>query len=646
MQALTLGTFIFFTALVGLLTWLLTRKDRHDTSAGYFLGGRTLTSGYIAGSLLLTNLSTEQLVGLNGAAFNDGLCVMAWEVIAGMSLVLMALVFLPRYLKSGIATIPQFLELRYDHHTRTITSLIFIVAYAGILLPIVLYSGATGLNSILDVRTLFGFTNDSAALWFTVWLIGIIGSIYAIFGGLRTVAVSDTLNGIGLLVGGCLITWFAFAEISPDAPMQALPQLMSEHPEKFNSIGGPGQSVPFSTLFTGVLLLNLFYWCTNQQIIQRTFGASSLKEGQQGVLLAGALKVLAPVILVFPGIVAFHLYGVWENEESERVAIRDVIREPIAVIGEFTREGDAKEITLYGEAAAAVLGLDAGKIEPGTGAQLQETFAETKRDHEDGSLTVQTVLQRGDLVTFEEEGFAVHRGVLDDDQIRTYIPPRLKDYAYGTLVREVMPPYLAGFLAAAIIGAILSSFNSALNSTATLFSLGVYKTIFHREGTDRDVINAGKIFGVVIALVAMTVAPLLQGQESLFGYLQKMNGLYFIPIFSVVLVGMLTKRVPSFAANLALLLGFAAIAAGYFVPSLAVYVDWMHEFHFLGLVFATLVGVMLLLGFVAPRSTPWVQEDSGDVDLTPWKWATPVGLLLIVIVLSVYIAFADPSVLR
>lgn len=259
MYALTLGTMIFFTALVGLLTWLLTRNDRHDTSDGYFLGGRTLTGGYIAGSLLLTNLSTEQLVGLNGAAFQDGLCVMAWEVIAGMSLVIMALFFLPRYLKSGIATIPQFLELRFDHHTRSITSLIFIIAYTGILLPIVLYSGATGLNSILGIRELFGFSNETTALWFTVWLVGIIGSIYAIFGGLRTVAVSDTLNGLGLLTGGLLILWFALQKISPEAPLAALEILKDQHPEKFNSLGGSNQSVPFSTLFTGVLLLNLFY---------------------------------------------------------------------------------------------------------------------------------------------------------------------------------------------------------------------------------------------------------------------------------------------------------------------------------------------------------------------------------------------------
>jgi len=293
MQILTLGSFVFFTGLVAFLTWRLTRGDKHDTSAGYFLGGRALTGGYIAGSLMLTNLSTEQLVGLNGDAFADGLCVMAWEVIAGMSLVLMALYFLPKYLKSGIATVPEFLEKRFNEGTRTITTLIFIVAYAGILLPIILFTGATGLIGILRLDVLLGLP-ESTVLWITVWLIGIIGSIYAIFGGLRTVAVSDTLNGFGLLAGGVLIAWLGLQAINPDAPLAALSEIQSAHPEKFNSLGGPKQSVPFSTLFTGVLLLNLFYWCTNQQIIQRTFGASTLAEGQRGVLFAGTLKILAP----------------------------------------------------------------------------------------------------------------------------------------------------------------------------------------------------------------------------------------------------------------------------------------------------------------------------------------------------------------
>ncbi|MEQ1843016.1 MAG: solute:sodium symporter family transporter, partial [Verrucomicrobiales bacterium] len=367
---MTILTFLFFTALVGVITWILTRKDDHGTSTGYFLAGRTLTGGYIAGSLLLTNLSTEQLVGLNGAAFKDGICVMAWEVIAGASLVIMALYFLPKYLRSGIATIPEFLEKRFDATTRSITTFIFIAAYTLILLPIILYSGATGLMGILDLKTLTGIQNETTLLWLTVWFIGIVGSIYAIFGGLRSVAVSDTLNGFGLLVGSVMITVFALGAVGDGGLLSSLSEIKEAHPEKFNSLGSKDSSVPFSTLFTGVLLLNLFYWTTNQQIIQRTFGATSLAEGQRGVLIAGIFKVMAPLVLVLPGVIAFHLYG--------------------------TREG----------------------FKP--------------------------------------------------------------DHAYGTLVSEVLPSWLTGFFAAVMVGAILSSFNSALNSTATLFSLGVYKQHFQK----------------------------------------------------------------------------------------------------------------------------------------------------------------------
>lgn len=579
MPLLTLASFVLFTGLVALGTWLLTRRKLADNSEGYFLAGRSLTAGYIAGSLLLTNLSTEQMVGLNGAAFKDGLSVMAWEVIAAASLVVMALFFLPKYLKSGIATIPQFLYERYAASTQTITTVIFLVAYAAILLPMILYTGALGMNGILDMPGLTGIDNPTTLLWLMVWVIGVIGSIYAIFGGLRAVAVSDTLNGFGLLVGGLLITVLGLQAVNPDGIFAALGELKEAHPEKFNSLGGPDQSVPFSTLFTGVLLLNLFYWCTNQQIIQRAFAASSLAQGQKGVLLAGFFKILAPLILVLPGIIGFHLYA--------------------------------------GEG-----------LKP--------------------------------------------------------------DAVYGRLVRDVLPWWLSGFFAAVMAGAILSSFNSVLNSSATLFSLGVYKPYVRPEATDREVVRSGMWFGVVAAVASMTAAPFLAGQESIFGYLQKMNGLYFIPIFAVVVVGMLNRRVPTAAANTALLLGVLVIAAGYVLPSLApaatpeatdmgeaageaaargeafeepaqgdgaapargllgTLVDWLTEvgeFHFLGIVFASLVALMILWALVAPRSTPWEQRQSADVDLTPWRWAFPAGLGMVAIVVAIYLAFADLSAVR
>lgn len=542
MDIVTIISFLFFTGLVGLLTWIITRKDDHESTQGYFLAGRSLSFPLIAGSLLLTNLSTEQMVGLNGAAFNDGLCVMVWEVVCVVALVFMAWFFLPRFLKSGVATVPQYLEIRFDHQTQLITNLIFLLAYVGILLPIILYSGATGMIGILDIPSMLGtfpeqmgMAPGTMALWLIVWAVGIIGSIYALFGGLRTVAVSDTINGVGLLIGGFLITGFALASMGGDGGISAgFNTLVAEQRSRFNSVGGPESSVPFATIFSGIFLLNLFYWTTNQQIIQRTFGASSLAEGQKGVLLTGALKLLGPLYLVVPGMIAYSIFA--------------------------------------GE--------------------------DIKADH-----------------------------------------------AYGLLVNKVLPAPLTGFFAAAMIGAILSSFNSALNSACTLFSLGLYKNVFVPDATEEQVVRSGKLFGWIVAIAAMSIAPLLANTASIFGYLQKMNGMYFIPIFAVVLVGMLTKRVPAFAAKLALVVGFSLIAIGYFVSPFDKIVASMHEFNFLGIVFSWLIILMLVIGELYPRETEFIQEDVGAVDMTPWKFAKPAGLILIAIVFTIYASFADFSVL-
>jgi SSS family solute:Na+ symporter len=542
MDLLTIGSFLLFTGLVALLTWLITRGDDHDSTSGYFLAGRSLTFPLIAGSLLLTNLSTEQMVGLNGSAFTDGLCVMVWEVVCVVALVFMAWFFLPRFLKSGVATVPEYLEIRFDHQTQIITNIIFLVAYVGILLPIILYTGATGMMGILDVPSMLGTLPETlgtdaqtTSLWIIVVVVGVIGSIYALFGGLRTVAVSDTLNGIGLFVGGFMIAGFALAQLGGDGGItEGTKQLLEEQKERFNSVGGSESSVPFGTIFSGIFLLNLFYWTTNQQIIQRTFGASSLAEGQKGVLLTGAFKLLGPVYLVIPGMLAYSMFA--------------------------------------GEDIKA-------------------------------------------------------------------------DQAYGMLVNEVLPAPMTGFFAAVMIGAILSSFNSALNSSCTLFSLGLFKNVIRKNATEEQVVRSGKVFGWIVAVLAMAIAPLLASTASIFAYLQKMNGMYFIPIFAVVLIGMVTKRVPAIAAKIGLIAGFAVIAIGYFVPPFDQVVDSMHEFHFLGVVFGWLLILMLVIGEIKPRETEFVQEDVGAVDMTPWRLATPVGILLIATVFLIYIAFADFSVL-
>jgi SSS family solute:Na+ symporter len=545
-MVITLISFFLFTGLVALLTWRMTRGEDIRSSDGYFLAGRSLTFPFIAGSLLLTNLSTEQLVGLNGAAFKDGLCVMVWEVVCVVALVFMAWFFLPRFLKSGVATVPEYLEIRFDHQTQVITNLIFLFAYVGILLPIILFTGATGMIGILDVPSMlgdlparFGVDPDKFSLWLIVWMVGLLGSLYALVGGMRSVAVSDTFNGIGLFVGGFLITGLALSQLGGDRGISAGAQLIFEQQrERFNSVGANSSSVPFSTIFSGIFLLNLFYWTTNQQIIQRTFAASNLAEGQKGVLLTGALKLLGPLYLVLPGMIAFSMFA---------------------------------------------------------GQDIQA------------------------------------------------------DRSYGLLVREVLPAPLKGFFAAAMIGAILSSFNSALNSSVTLFGRGLYGSGLRPGASDRQMVRAGTWFGWIVAIAAMSIAPLLAHpsivDKGIFGYLQKMNGIYFIPIFAVVVVGMMTRRVPALAAKVALVTGFSLIAIGYFVSPFDKIVASMHEFHFLGIVFAWLVLVMLVIGELRPRAVEFEQVDVRAVDMTPWKYARPAGLGLIVMVILIYVYFADFSIL-
>lgn len=537
-------SFLAFTLFAAFLTFMITRRDEKGSSDGFFLGGRSLTFPIIAGSLLLTNLSTEQMVGLNGSAFKDGLAVMAWEVVAVIALVLMALFFLPRFLKAGITTVPQFLENRFDKSTQTLVNMVFLIAYAVILIPIILYSGARGLSEMLNLQELTGITEprmifgnevqpDTLILWGTVFMIGIMGSLYSRFGGLKTLAVLDTINGIGLLIGGFMIAWFALNKVSDGGGIAEGFKILKEtNPDRLNSIGSSQTEVPFGTLFTGVALLNLFYWCTNQQIIQRTFGASSLAEGQKGVLLTGALKLLGPIYLVLPGIVAYHL--------------------------------------------------------------------------------------------FASDGIS-------------------NDKAYGTLVREVLPPHLTGFFAAVMVGAILSSFNAALNSTSALFSIGLYHHVINPKGSEQQMVKAAKVFVVCIAIAGMFVAPMLANQKSIFEYLQKMNAIYFIPIFAVVVVGMLHPRVPAKAAFWAVVIGLVALLAKYFWPGADKAVDriFNHNFHYLGVVFVALIVFMVAWGTLAPRATAWKLETSTPIDMTPWKNAKWASLVLVILVIAIYASFAD-----
>lgn len=305
--AFTLISCAFFMGLVAWYSYYKT-KNTISSSGGFFLGGRGLNGSFIAGALILTNLSAEQLIGLNGQGYKNNLSSMGWEVTAGISIIILATILLPKYLGGAFTTLPEFINHRFDQQTRFLVVLLFMVGYGLITIPSVLYSGSIAVLQIFDIPKMFGITFEQS-IWIIVWVIGIVGTLYAILGGLKAIAISDTLNGIGLLIVGILVPILGFITLGHGSLLEGMKTIATVHPEKLNAIGSSKDDVPFGTIFTGIIFANLFYWGTNQYVIQRTLGAKSLAEGQKGALFTGFLKVLVPFLMMIPGVIAFHLYG-------------------------------------------------------------------------------------------------------------------------------------------------------------------------------------------------------------------------------------------------------------------------------------------------------------------------------------------------
>ena len=293
LQLSQLVVFFGLTALIGFVTWWACRGARQegDGQKEYFLAGGGLKWYFVAGSITLTNLSTDQLVGMNG---NQMALLAWWELAAVVGLIMLCFVFIPVYYKFKCTTTTELLEKRYNNpHIRALISILFLLGNIFIFLPAILYGGS------LFMQNLFGITLN---LYIIAAAFAFIGSCYAIFGGLRAVAVSDTFSGVLLLGLAITITVIALKAINFD--FSGIPQ------ERLTLIGAPDSDIPFATLFTGMIFIQMFYWSTNQIITQRAMASPSVKEAQKGILAAAAIRLLiVPPIIVLPGIVAFKLYG-------------------------------------------------------------------------------------------------------------------------------------------------------------------------------------------------------------------------------------------------------------------------------------------------------------------------------------------------
>ena len=299
---------VYLIVIVGLGIWISHRKKNKDkTTEDYFLAGKSLPWWTIGTSLIAANISAEQFIGMSGSGFAGGFAVASYEFMAALTLIIVAKFFMPVFVKQGIYTIPQFVEQRYSRQLKTILAVFWLGLFIFVNLTSVLFLGAKAIDTIIG-------TGDGSLIMPAIIGLGLIAALYSITGGLSSVAWTDILQVILLVLGGLITTVVALQVISPDGSvMQGIQHLTNvagdrmhlilpkDNPEYHNLPG-------IAMLIGGLWVANLYYWGFNQYIIQRAFAAKSLPEAQKGLAFAAFLKLLIPFIVVIPGIVAYVMY--------------------------------------------------------------------------------------------------------------------------------------------------------------------------------------------------------------------------------------------------------------------------------------------------------------------------------------------------
>ncbi len=291
----------YILCIVGFGIWLSNRKGGNETSKDYFLASKSLPWWAVGGSLIASNISTEQILGMNGSGFVMGLAIGTYELMAAATLLIVAKFFLPVFINKGIYTMPQFLEMRFDSRVRIGLAFFWVLLFVFINITSVLYLGGLAIQTLLGVPLIFG-------------ILGLVlySASFSIFGGLKAVVWTDVAQVLVLGIGGLIASIMVVSAVGDGGFFNGLGALYEQAPEKFDMIldkSNPSYiDLPgISVLLGGMWIANLYYWGTNQYIIQRALAAKSLREAQKGVAFAAFLKMFMPLIVVVPGIAAFVL---------------------------------------------------------------------------------------------------------------------------------------------------------------------------------------------------------------------------------------------------------------------------------------------------------------------------------------------------
>ena len=454
----------FLIVFVGL--WISrSKKGVQKTSSDYFLASRSLTWWAIGASLIAANISAEHFIAMSGSGFRIGLGIAAYEWMAAIALIIVAKYFLPVFLENKIYTMPQFLQQRYNSGVSTAFAVFWLLVYVFVNLTTVAWLGANAMYLIMGVPVIYGLI-----------ILAVTAGIYSIYGGLKAVAWTDVIQVIFLIGGGLITVYLALDAVSGgNGLIEGFIAIFDHAPQLFNMIieegtlasdGSGGMKDAFidlpglAVIFGAMWLANFGYWGFNQYIIQKGLAAKNLRHAKQGLIFAGYLKILIPLIVIIPGIAAYVLQN---NPE---------LMQPYAIEGSIEKA----------------------------------------------------------------------------------------DQAYPWLLHNFVPSGIKGLAFAALVAAIVSSLASMINSTATIFTMDIYKQHINKEASERQLVKTGRIVSFLALLIAMIAAkPLLGGLDQAFQYIQEYTGYIYPGVVVVFGMGLFWRQTSSTAA---LWTAIATIPAG------------------------------------------------------------------------------------
>jgi SSS family solute:Na+ symporter len=485
---------VYLLGIVALGCWVGLRRHQGQRSGkDYFLAGTKLTWPVIGLALFSTNISTIHLVSLAQEGFDNGLAYGNFEWMAAFSLIVLALFFAPFYIRSGVATLPDFLEMRYNRACRDWLAILSIISAIFIHIGFSLYTGAVVLRGMLGID-----------LYVSIAVTATMTGLYTIVGGLMAVVVTESIQAIVLVVGAVCVTGIAYVHVGGWSRLAA-----AVDPVKLTVLRAADDpsGLPWYSVLLGYPVIGIWYWCADQTIVQRVLGAKDENHARVGPLFAGFIKILPVFIFVLPGLLCLAL----------------VNREQLDLKGMQNLE-IGQEVVLDGR-KVSVAGQDV-------------------------ELRGQELQAGGKVFAIERRSARVAAGVLYLDQKAV----KNTQDTYGYMIRQLLPTGLRGLAAAALLAALMGTVSGALNSAATLFSYDLVKR-WNPAIQDRQLVLIGRVTTFVAMIAAIVWSPFLGRYGSIFQGINSMISYIAPPITTVFLAGVFWRRASSVAAQATLYVG-------------------------------------------------------------------------------------------